>query len=123
PLVFAFGLISVLLGSRAVRPNLPYKQEGRRVAPTAWWFSLVAQGYVGDTGVRRGRPCLVAVAIPKIGDHGAETAGHEPKMATRARDTPAGALACVAYVRVVISSCAFTCCVSRWKNSEPRYPI
>jgi hypothetical protein len=66
---------------------------------------------------------LVAVAIPKIGDHGAETAGHEPKLATRARATPAGALAWVAYVRVVISFCAFTCCVSRWKNSEPRYPI
>ena len=28
---------------------------------------------------------MVAVAIPKIGDHGAERAGHEPKLATRAR--------------------------------------
>ena len=54
---------------------------------------------------------MVAVAIPKIGDHGAERAGHEPKLATRARATPAGALAWVAYVRVVISSCAFICCV------------
>ena len=51
---------------------------------------------------------MVAVAIPKIGDHGAETAGHEPKLATRARVTPAGALAWVAYVRVVMSSCAFS---------------
>ena len=54
---------------------------------------------------------MVAVAIPKIGDHGAETAGHEPRWATRARATPAGALAWVAYVRVVISFCAFTWCV------------
>ena len=51
---------------------------------------------------------MVAVAIPKIGDHGAVTAGHEPRLATRARATPAGALAWVAYVRVVISFCAFT---------------
>ena len=54
---------------------------------------------------------MVAVAIPKIGDHGAERAGHEPKLATRARATPAGALAWVAYVRVVIWFCAFTWCV------------
>jgi hypothetical protein len=66
---------------------------------------------------------LVAVAIPKIGDHGAETAGHEPKLATRARATPAGALAWVAYVRVVISSCAFTWCVFPMEISEPEYPI
>jgi hypothetical protein len=51
---------------------------------------------------------LVAVAMPKIGDHGAVTAGHEPRLATRARATPAGALAWVAYVWVVISNCAFT---------------
>ena len=51
---------------------------------------------------------MVAVAMPKIGDHRAETAGHEPKVATRARATPAGALAWVAYVWVVISSRAFT---------------
>ena len=57
---------------------------------------------------------MVAVAIPKIGDHGAVTAGHEPRLATRARATPAGALAWVAYVRVVISFCAFTGMCSRW---------
>ena len=51
---------------------------------------------------------MVAVAIPKIGDHGAVTAGHEPRLATRARATPAGALAWVAYVWVVIVNCAFT---------------
>ena len=51
---------------------------------------------------------MVAVAMPKIGDHGAITAGHEPRLATRARATPAGALAGVAYVWVVISNCAFT---------------
>ena len=38
---------------------------------------------------------MVAVVMPKIGDHGAETAGHEPKCTTRARATPAGALAWV----------------------------
>ena len=58
---------------------------------------------------------MVAVAIPKIGDHGAVTAGHEPRLATRARATPAGALAWVAYVRVVIAFCAFTFGCSRWK--------
>ena len=51
---------------------------------------------------------MVAVAIPKIGDHGAVTAGHEPRLATRARATPAGALAWVAYEWVVIFNCAFT---------------
>ena len=61
---------------------------------------------------------MVAVAIPKIGDHGAERAGHEPKSATRARATPAGALAWVAYVRVVISSCAFIW-LSRWRILSP----
>ena len=50
---------------------------------------------------------MVAVAIPKIGDHGAVTAGHEPRLATRARATPAGALAWVRYVRVVIPSRTF----------------
>jgi hypothetical protein len=40
PGFLAFGLIFVLLGSRAVCSNLPYKQEGRRVAPTASWISL-----------------------------------------------------------------------------------
>ena len=51
---------------------------------------------------------MVAMVVPKIGDHRADTAGHEPKLATRARVTPAGALAWVAYVRVVMSSCAFS---------------
>ena len=51
---------------------------------------------------------MVAMVVPKIGDHGAEAAGHESRKATRARATPAGALAWVAYVRVVISFCAFT---------------
>jgi hypothetical protein len=47
------------------------------------------------------------MVVPKIGDQSDDTAGHEPKLATRARVTPAGALAWVAYMRVVISSCAF----------------
>ena len=51
---------------------------------------------------------MVAMAVPiKVGDHGARTAGHEPRSTTRARVTPAGALAWSAYVRVVIASCAF----------------
>jgi hypothetical protein len=34
------------------------------------------------------------MAVPmSVGDHGANTAGHEPKSTTRARVTPAGALA------------------------------
>ena len=50
---------------------------------------------------------MVSMAVPiKVGDHTAETVGHEPKRA-RARAIPAGALAWSAYVRVVISSCAF----------------
>ena len=52
---------------------------------------------------------MVSMAVPiKACDHEAITAGHEPRLATRARATPAGALAWVAYVRVVISFCAFT---------------
>ena len=52
---------------------------------------------------------MVFMAVPmKACDHEAITAGHEPRSATRARATPAGALAWVAYVRVVISICAFT---------------
>ena len=52
---------------------------------------------------------MVSIAVPiKACDHEAGTAGHEPRLATRARATPAGALAWVAYVRVVISFCAFT---------------
>ena len=52
---------------------------------------------------------MVSMAVPiKACDHEASTAGHEPRLATRARATPACALAWVAYVRVVISSCAFT---------------
>ena len=51
---------------------------------------------------------MVAMAVPmNVGDHGASTTGHEPKSTTRARVTPAGALAWSAYVRVVIASCAF----------------
>ena len=52
---------------------------------------------------------MVAMAVPmKRCDHRAEAAGHESKLATRARATPAGALAWVAYVWVVIAICAFT---------------
>ena len=51
---------------------------------------------------------MVVMAAPmNIGDHWAEAAGHESRWATRARVTPAGALAWSSYVRVVISSCAF----------------
>ncbi len=51
---------------------------------------------------------MVAMAVPiKVGDHGARTAGHEPRSTTRARVTPAGALAWVRYVRVVIPSRTF----------------
>ena len=51
---------------------------------------------------------MVAMAVPiKVVDHGARPAGHEPKSTTRARVTPAGALAWVRYVRVVIASRAF----------------
>ena len=51
---------------------------------------------------------MVAMAVPmNVGDHGAGTAGHEPRSTTRARVTPAGALAWVRYVRVVTSSRAF----------------
>ena len=46
---------------------------------------------------------MVAMVVPKIGDHGAEAAGHESRKATRARATPAGALAWVAYEWVVIT--------------------
>ena len=66
---------------------------------------------------------MVAMVVPKIGDQRDDTAGHEPKLATRARATPAGALAWVAYVRVVISFCAFTCWVFPMEISEPEYPI
>jgi len=48
------------------------------------------------------------MAVPMNGvDHEAGTAGHEPKSTTRARVTPAVALAWSAYVRVVIASRAF----------------
>ena len=51
---------------------------------------------------------MVAMAVPiNVGDHGARTAGHEPRSTTRARVTPAGALAWVRYVRVVIPSRTF----------------
>jgi hypothetical protein len=50
---------------------------------------------------------LTVMVVPKIGDHWGEAAMHESRFATRARATPAGALAWIAYVRVVISSCAF----------------
>ena len=46
---------------------------------------------------------MVSMAVPMRCDHGAEAAGHESKLATRARATPAGALAWVAYVWVVIT--------------------
>ena len=52
---------------------------------------------------------MVSIAVPiKRCDQGAEATGHESRWANRARVTPAGALAWVAYVRVVISACAFT---------------
>ena len=68
----------------------------------------VARRYVGDTGVRRGRPCLVTMAVPKIGDHWAETSRARVEIGDARRATPAGARAWVAYVWVVISFCAFT---------------
>ena len=52
---------------------------------------------------------MVSMAEPiKIGDHEAVTVGHVPRSATRARAAPAVALAWTAYVRVVITFCAFT---------------
>ena len=46
---------------------------------------------------------MVSMAVPiKACDQRAITAGHEPRLATRARATPAGALAWSEYVRVVI---------------------
>ena len=52
---------------------------------------------------------MVFMAVPiKACDHEAITTGHEPRLATHARATPAGALAWVAYVWVVIFNCAFT---------------
>jgi hypothetical protein len=51
---------------------------------------------------------LACMVVPmKRCDHWAEAAGHEP-LATRARATPAGALAWVAYVWVVITFVPFT---------------
>jgi hypothetical protein len=66
-------------------------QEGRRVAPTAWWFA-VAGGYGEVTGWRRGRGVFGSIFIPVFG-----AIDHEPAVgmaqapAVRTRATPKGA--------------------------------